>query len=116
MSASAMMAHCEFADRSAENARLTGPIRPQQGGSVFPSHSDDGDVIALAPCTRGFYDLTCAAFAYFAGAIKSKELTPRVHRFDDAIRDESNNGFSRDTNTCFSVLNLARNSKREVCV
>ena len=66
--------------------------------------------------TRGFYDLTCAVFAYFAGAIKSKELTPHVHRFDDAIRDESNNGFSRDTNTCFSVLNLARNSKREVCV
>ena len=111
-----MMAHCEFADRSAENAGLTGPIRPQQGGSVFPSHSDDGDVIVLAPGARGFNDLICADCADFSSAIKSKELTPRVHRFDDAIRDESNNGFSRDTNTCFSVLNLARNSKREVCV
>src|ERR1035437_7051509 len=92
------------------------PILPQQSGSVFPPHSDDGDVIALAPGTRGFYDLTCAAFADFAGAIKSKELAPRVHRFDDAIRDESHHGFRRDANSCFTVLNLAYDSEREACV
>jgi hypothetical protein len=77
-------------------------------------NSDDGDVIALAPGTRGFDDLTCAAFADFAGAIKSKELTPRVHRFDDAIRDESHHGFRRDANRRFAVLNFAHDSEREV--
>jgi hypothetical protein len=96
--------------------RLTGSIRPQQSGSEFLPHSDDSDVIVLAPGTRGFYDLICAACADFARAIKAKELAPRVHRFDDAIRDESHHGFRRDANSCFAVLNLAHDSEREVCV
>ena len=73
-----------------------------------------GEVVEDCPTITDLRSLT--AFADFAGAIKSKELAPRVHRFDDAIRDESHHGFRRDANNCFTVLNLAHDSEREVCL